>query len=128
MVSRKLTEQLFNSGQGHSLVAFPLRAVYMMVPKDRMAGETVAAQVLMSVSKRHFRHAVDRNRVKRQLREAYRKNKDIVTAVVPEGLVVAVAFLWLADSLQPSAVVEKRMKSLLHRIAEQIQPKQDTDN
>ena len=128
MVSRKLTEQLFNSGQGHSLVAFPLRAVYMMVPKDSLAGETVAAQVLMSVSKRHFRHAVDRNRVKRQLREAYRKNKDIVTAVVPEGLVAVVAFLWLADSLQPSAVVEKRMKSLLHRIAEQIKPKQDTDN
>ena len=129
IVSRKLTEQLFNSGQGQSLVAFPLRAVYMPVQKDIVPEqEDVAVQVLMSVSKRHFKHAVDRNRIKRQLREAYRKNKHLLLGSLPQGQSVAVAFLWLSDGHLSSDNVEKRMKSLLHRIRERLQPKQESAN
>lgn len=79
--------------------------------------------VLVSVSKRHFRLAVHRNRVKRQIREAYRLNKDILTkamAAVPQassgGLVIA--FLWLADDLYPTSQVSTKVRNLLHRVAE----------
>ena len=73
-------------------------------------------QVLVSVPKRHLRHAVDRNRVKRQLREAYRHHKDLL----PEGQSLALAFIWQTDQCMPSAEVDSRMKNLLERIARKI--------
>ena len=75
--SKKLIEKLFKGGRSKSMVAYPLRVVYAQKADDE--GENVPAQMLVSVSKRHFKHAVDRNRVKRQVREAYRKHKHTVT-------------------------------------------------
>ena len=65
-------ERLFSAGT-KSLSAYPLRVVVG-------AAETgsVPVKVLMSVSKRRLHHAVDRNRAKRQMREAYRLNKHIL--------------------------------------------------
>lgn len=79
-------------------------------------------QILISVSKRHFKHAVDRNRVKRQLREAYRLNRSLLTVHFPADRQLFIAFIWLSDSLAPSSVVTSRVKRLLKRIAEQITP------
>ncbi|MBQ0021292.1 MAG: ribonuclease P protein component [Bacteroidales bacterium] len=78
-----------------------------------------AVQVMMSVSKRHFKHAVDRNRVKRQLREAYRLNKHILTPHL-EGKHIVIAFIWLSDNLFESSVLQTKMQKLLHRISEEI--------
>lgn len=110
IVSQKLVDQLFTSGQSQSLAAFPLRAVYLTQQAD-------CHQVLISVPKRRLRHAVDRNRVKRQLREAYRRHKDLLPEATPDGQHLAIAFVWLADSLMDTADVEQRMTSLLQRIA-----------
>ena len=108
IVSRKLIGELFTGGQRHSLTAFPLRVVYM--PSDRQ-------QVLFSVPKRYCRHAVDRNRVKRQLREAYRHNRHLLTTAMPEGRALAMAFVWITDKLMASATVEQRLVTLLKRVA-----------
>ena len=59
------------AGGSKSLAVFPLRAVYMPVENAGLP----AVSVLISVSKKRFKRAVKRNRVKRQIREAYRKNK-----------------------------------------------------
>ena len=77
-------------------------------------------QVLVSVSKRHFKHAVDRNRVKRQLREAYRLNKQVLVGRVPEGQTLSLAFVWISDTCLPTADVFSRMKNLLGRIAAKL--------
>ena len=74
---------------------------------------SLTSQLLLSVPKKRFKHAVDRNRVKRQLREAYRHHKHLL-----DGKHMAVAFVWLTDAHFPSSVVEQRVKSLLTRIAE----------
>ncbi len=118
IVSKKLIDQLFTSDQNHSLAAFPLRAVYLEAPTDTLPAQK--ARILISVSKRHFKHAVDRNRVKRQLREAYRLNRPLLTDHIPDGCQVNLAFIWLSDSHAPSSVVASRMKRLLKRIAGQI--------
>ena len=94
IVSRKLIEQLFSKGSNHSTSVFPLRIVYM--EKKREEGEE-PVQILVSVSKRHFKHAVKRNRVKRQIREAYRHHKQILAGKVPEDIALALAFIWLAN-------------------------------
>lgn len=117
IVSRRLTEALF-SGQGsHSMAAFPLRVVYMT--RERQSCDA-PVQLLFSVPKRHFRHAVDRNRVKRQLREAYRHRKQVVCDAVAPDRQLLIAVIWLSDRHSPSELVGKRVDGLLHRIAEQL--------
>ena len=115
IVSRKLIEQLFSKGSSFSVSVFPLRIVVMETA--RMADD-IPVQVLVSVSKRHFKHAVDRNRVKRQVREAYRYHKQILTEKVQQEQTLAIAFIWLADELNESATVEKSVKRLLGKVAE----------
>ena len=117
IVSQKLIDELFTSGQSHSLAAFPLRAVYLLREEPCPA----TAQVLISVPKRHFKHAVDRNRVKRQLREAWRKNKQLLTDHLLEDKSVALAFIWLSDQHLPTVEIEQRVVNLLRRMAEKLQ-------
>lgn len=117
IVSRKLIEQLFCKDSSHSTSAFPLRIVYM--EKERDEGDE-PVQILVSVSKRHFKRAVKRNRVKRQIREAYRQHKQLLTEKMSQGRQLAIAFIWLADELYDSRQVEKSVKRLLWKVAESV--------
>ena len=68
--SRKDIDTLFQAGR--SLAQFPIRVRYTMAMVE---GEKGSAQAGFTVSKKHFKRAVDRNRIKRLLREAYRLQK-----------------------------------------------------
>lgn len=72
LCSKRLISLLFAKSSSFNL--YPLRFVYY-TPENLPPGST---QVLISVSKRYFKRAVDRNRLKRQIREAYRLNKHIL--------------------------------------------------
>ena len=113
MVSLKLIESLFGGGFSQSVAAFPLRAVYMLSERQR---DDALVQLLISVPKKRFHHAVDRNRVKRQVREAFRQHKDLLCQVVPEGQRLLLAFIWLSDEHSPSKAVEGRVVNLMRRI------------
>lgn len=114
---KKLIDSLFGGGKSRSMTAFPLRLVYMPLATAN-GSETAADQVpvstmLVSVPKRNLHRANKRNRVKRQVREAYRKHKTIL-----DGHPFALAFIWLDPKLWPSADVEQRVVSLLNRVME----------
>lgn len=130
--SKKLIDELFAGGHSKSMSAFPLRVVYM---REAPRHDTVAhhdepqdnagnnpSQMLISVPKRCFRRANKRNLVKRQVREAYRKNKHII-----DGLNTAMAFVWLDGKLYPTEEVEKRVVSLLTRMAEKAMHRQNAE-
>lgn len=102
-----------------SLVAYPLRALVRCFAYE---GEGPRVKVLISVSKRKFKHAVDRNRAKRQIREAYRLQKALLWERLPEGQACHLAFVWIADTPHDSALVHKRMATLLQRMADQLNP------
>ncbi|MCF0199569.1 MAG: ribonuclease P protein component [Bacteroidaceae bacterium] len=113
LCSKKRIDALFESGS-RSLSAYPVRAVYREQERDGLPVE-----VLISVSKRHFKHAVDRNRVKRLLRETYRRHKYIVWDALA-GRRLSVAFLWQSGEILPYDAVEQKMVSLLNRLAEKM--------
>ncbi|MBO5209780.1 MAG: ribonuclease P protein component [Lachnospiraceae bacterium] len=117
--SKKLIERLF-AGGNKSFPAFPLRVVYMpLTPEENVAD----ASILISVPKKRFKHAVKRNRVKRQVREAYRHNKHILLKALkakesPNKMILA--FIWLDNKLYSTEQVEYKVKKLLTHIAENI--------
>lgn len=119
VVSQKQINELFDSGNNHSQVAFPLRAIYMVNTRKNENNEPV--QVLISVSKKRLHHAVDRNRVKRQIREAYRLNKQSLRESIPADKQLTLAFVWLIDNVQSTNVVMTRMQNLLRRITHKMQ-------
>ena len=116
--SRRLIESLFKGGDSRALSAFPLRVVYRLEPRKE-TGKAVA-QMMVSVSKRHFKKAIKRNRVKRQIRETYRKHKYEVIEKVPEDSLLLMAFIWIGNKLYDTKVVEERITGLLTRISERL--------
>jgi ribonuclease P protein component len=119
LCSKKLIDELFGGGCSKSMMAYPIRVVYVLRPHED--GEP-QIRVLMSVSKRYFKHAVQRNRIKRQLREAYRKNKSILFSPLSDepSKELLVAFLWVDGNMHDSQFVEKQVCDLLNRIKERI--------
>ncbi len=112
---KKIIEKLF-AGGSRSFSIFPLRVVWL--PVEEL---DVQASLLVSVSKRRFKRAVKRNRVKRQIREAYRLNKQpLLEALAEKDLRLALAFIYLSDELTDSAVIAEKMKIALARIVEKV--------
>ena len=95
------------------MVVFPFRVVYIKVPK----GE-VPVSILVSVPKKRFHNAVDRNRMKRLTREAYRRQKQILwNALEGTDESIAIAFICITSDLCTYANVYKSMNKVLTRIA-----------
>ena len=114
--SHSLIEKLF-AGGNKSLPAFPIRVVFM--PTDLEDAPT--ASIMISVPKKRFKRAVKRNKVKRQVREAYRKNKYIlINALQAKNMKMVLAFIWLDNNIHSTAEVETKVVKLLNLIAEKL--------
>ena len=112
---RKDIESLFSAGS-KSVNIFPIRAVYRLEKGEREHG----VKVMVSVSKRRLRHAVDSNRAKRQMREAYRLQKEILVNALPDGYCLNIGFIWLPSQPLKSPLVHQTIQKLMLRIGESI--------
>ena len=113
LCSRILMDCLFQ-GDNRTATAYPLRAVFLPVEEEQQKG----VSILISVPKKRFHDAVDRNRVKRQIREAYRKNKhDLAEQVAQSGKGLLVALIYVSAEIETTEQIEKRMIRLLDKIS-----------
>ena len=107
--------KLFSEGRSISQNGFTL--VYLVVPLPAI----YPAQAAFSVPKRHFKKAVDRNRVKRLMREAYRKNKiPLYEKLSQKEQQVAMMFIYKGKDLPEHEVVEKNVIDLVKKLLERL--------
>lgn len=110
--SKKLIEQLFT--EGRSVSVFPLRLVYLKTSFS----DDVVLKTGVSVSKRHLKNAVDRNRVKRLMREAYRINKPLYFNNFSTQY--AFMILYIGKEKQTIVQIEEKMKLLFNKFHEAV--------
>ncbi len=109
--SKKRIGRLFSEGEDFFI--YPFKVVYKTIPE----ASDYPVQLLISVSKQKFKHAVKRNRVKRLIREAYRKNKSIVYEQDKgdESTLLA-GLIYVADTIMDYRQIEKKIILILQRL------------
>lgn len=101
------------NGDNTSTIAYPLRAVWRT--NQARKADTDTPKFFISVPKKRLRHAVDRVAARRRIREAYRLNRPDLFAELKSP--VDIAFIYVADNVQPYQKIEKAMLKLMNRIA-----------
>ncbi|HNP32033.1 MAG TPA: ribonuclease P protein component [Flavobacterium sp.] len=101
--SKKIIDLLFSEGK--SVSKFPLRLVYIKHDYE----ENVPLKIGVSVSKKHFKNAVDRNYYKRLLRESYRLNKHLLTENL-DAKYCCMFFYQTSDKLSHSEINAKTIQ------------------
>lgn len=110
-------EILFTHGK--SFIAYPLRIVYTMREKETDGNPSTS--ILISVSKKKFKRAVKRNRVKRLIREAYRLNKTLFNDIaIANNITLHIAFLYLKNELPDFPEIEKAILKTEAILSEKI--------
>ena len=110
--SRKAISSLFRGG--HSYVAYPLRVVWKESSPYLAAQHRV--QVLISVPKRNFKTAVARNRLKRQIREAYRLQKqDFYDKVEASNLHISLMVSYIAKEAVSYEEITSGVRKLIRK-------------
>ncbi len=107
--SRKLIKLLFEKGK--RLKSFPIHLLYLDIDHD----SDYPIQVGFSAPKRYHKKAIDRNRIKRLMREAYRLHKkDLFTYQNPaNNKKYILMFIYMSNDLPKYVAVESKMKNLL---------------
>lgn len=108
----KAVSELFSGGRTINLP--PLRIIYRILP----AGVNVhPVRVLISVPKRHFKKAVDRNLIRRRLKEAWRMNKTPLTeALSRSSSRLEVALIWTDTAIRSWEETGKSVKDAIGRL------------
>ena len=113
LCSKKLISQLFSS-KGSAFNLYPLRFVFLKAE----APVPEYPQVLISVSKKYFKKAVDRNRLKRQIREAYRLNKHKLLSENGQSFAV-LGLIYIGKEKKDYSVIEKKLNLGLERLVKE---------
>jgi ribonuclease P protein component len=113
--SRKQIELLF--AKGKSISSFPVKVFYLPVEHTPVH----PVQVGVGVSARNFKKAVDRNTIKRRMREAYRLHKlPLHEHLITNQKSVAVFILWIDKQLPTAAALQDLMPTVIEKLIKQL--------
>lgn len=110
--SKKIIDLLFSEGK--SVSKYPLRLVYIAHDFE----ENVPLKMGVSVSKKHFKKAVDRNYFKRVLRECYRLNKFLLTNNLDKKY--CIMFFYQTNEKLSYQEIEEKSKLLFEKFRKAI--------
>jgi len=99
--------------QGNSFNAFPFKVIWLRTPHSGK----YPVQVAISVAKKKFKKAVDRNRVKRLIREAYRKNKEVLYEAIEPGNKLIMLLIYIAPEILSYGQIESKINEALKRLS-----------
>jgi ribonuclease P protein component len=109
LCNKRLIDELFHNGS--SFLCYPFKASWLFVVEPQQ----VPAQILFSVSKKRFKRAVDRNLIKRRMREAYRlsKQQHLLDQLTIAGKTIIFSVGYIGKDIAPYELIEKKMLKLL---------------
>lgn len=106
--SKKNIKELFDNGS--SFFIYPFKVYYLYVENQD------TNMVLFSVPKKHLKRAVDRNLVRRRLKEAYRLNKSMIKSGTDIPFSLSLTLIYIAESVISYTEIESKLKQVFVRL------------
>ena len=115
LCSIKLIEQLYS--QGSSFSFYPFRIIYSIQPIQE-----VPAQIVISVPKRKFKRAVDRNKIKRLIKEVYRHSKEdfLYPQLVEKNISLHILIIYTGNEINTTINIRKKLNLALERLVNKL--------
>ena len=116
LCNKRLIDKLFHSGS--SFLCYPFKASWLYHTEPQQ----YPAQILFSVSKKRYKHAVDRNLIKRCMRESYRLHKQqyLYSLLQNADKTIVLSVGYIGKEIAPYSLIEKKMLKMLSQLAEQL--------
>lgn len=111
--SRKQIQYLFKKNQSYSI--YPIRLVYVLHPLESDVQQKF--KVAFSCSKKRFKRAVDRNRIKRLMREAFRLRQHELTEVAEHQY--QIMFIYTGKEILEFSAIDRRIGQLIRKLNRQ---------
>ncbi len=113
--SRKALDELF--AEGKSITVFPIKVFYTLNIADEKMFNKTGVNAGVGVSARVFKKAVERNRIKRLLRENYRTQKqELVSNIESKKLHLSVFFLFIGKEIPELVDLKEPMRRVLEKL------------
>jgi ribonuclease P protein component len=116
LCNKRLIDKLFHNGS--SFLCYPFRVSWLVNSEP----QSHSAQILFSVPKRRYKHAVDRNLIKRLMREAYRlhKQQHLYDPLQGADKKIILSVGYVGKGIEPYLFIEKKMLKLFTQLGNEL--------
>lgn len=114
LCSKKTIQSLFETG--NSLNSFPFSSRFNLLTVEK----GTPFQFVVSVPKKNFKSAVERNRIKRLMKESIRLNKNILEQEIQAGRQLALFLIYTSKEELSFEIINQKMIKLLNKISNQL--------
>jgi len=115
LCNKRLIDELFHNGS--SFLCYPFKASWLIIDGSQ---QCVPVQVLFAVAKKRYKRAVDRNMLKRRMREAYRlqKQEHLYDFLIQADKSIILSIAYIGKEINEYKLIEKKMLKLLGQLCE----------
>jgi ribonuclease P protein component len=116
LCNKRLIDELFHNGS--SFLCYPFKASWLLMSEPQQ----VPVQIVFSVSKKRYKRAVDRNLIKRRMREAYRlsKQQQLYDVLNDADKQIILSVGYIGKEIAPYELIEKKMLKLLAQLITEL--------